>query len=147
MTNPINLPVLFLSDVVVLPGMVVRVELDEPARAAIDAAQARHPRHRRECPCPGRAAARGPLRVVRRRGERREGGPLRRRGAGRGPQGGRPGPHRQRRERPRRGLVGRGRGGRRRRRGRRRARPRRGVPQGSSSGCCSAVRRGRSPTR
>ncbi len=39
MTNPINLPVLFLSDVVVLPGMVVRVELDEPARAAIDAAQ------------------------------------------------------------------------------------------------------------
>ncbi|HWU20716.1 MAG TPA: LON peptidase substrate-binding domain-containing protein, partial [Nocardioides sp.] len=40
MTNPIQLPVLFLSDVVVLPGMVVRVELDEPARAAIDAAQA-----------------------------------------------------------------------------------------------------------
>ncbi|UUW92098.1 endopeptidase La [Pimelobacter simplex] len=39
MTNPIQLPVLFLSDVVVLPGMVVRVELDEPARAAIDAAQ------------------------------------------------------------------------------------------------------------
>lgn len=39
MANPINLPVLFLSDVVVLPGMVVRVELDEPARAAIDAAQ------------------------------------------------------------------------------------------------------------
>ena len=39
MTNPINLPVLFLSDVVVLPGMVVRVELDEPARAAIDASQ------------------------------------------------------------------------------------------------------------
>ncbi|MDQ6522751.1 endopeptidase La [Nocardioides sp. LHD-245] len=38
MTNPIQLPVLFLSDVVVLPGMVVRVELDEPARAAIDAA-------------------------------------------------------------------------------------------------------------
>ncbi|HVK28920.1 MAG TPA: endopeptidase La [Nocardioides sp.] len=40
MSNPINLPVLFLSDVVVLPGMVVRVELDEPARAAIDAARA-----------------------------------------------------------------------------------------------------------
>ncbi len=38
MTNPIQLPVLFLSDVVVLPGMVVRVELDEPAQAAIDAA-------------------------------------------------------------------------------------------------------------
>ncbi|WP_408896757.1 endopeptidase La [Nocardioides sp. R1-1] len=39
MTQPIQLPVLFLSDVVVLPGMVVRVELDEPSRAAIDAAQ------------------------------------------------------------------------------------------------------------
>ena len=33
-----QLPVLFLSDVVVLPGMVVRVELDEAGRAAIDAA-------------------------------------------------------------------------------------------------------------
>ena len=47
MTNPIQqgdrsvqLPVLFLANVVVLPGMVVRVELDEPARAAIDAARA-----------------------------------------------------------------------------------------------------------
>ncbi len=39
MTNPMQLPVLFLSDVVVLPGMVVRVELDEPARAAVDASQ------------------------------------------------------------------------------------------------------------
>ncbi|MCX6399515.1 MAG: endopeptidase La [Propionibacteriales bacterium] len=39
MTTSFPVPVLFLSDVVVLPGMVVRVELDEPARAAIDAAQ------------------------------------------------------------------------------------------------------------
>ncbi|CAN5473698.1 endopeptidase La [soil metagenome] len=34
------LPVLFVTDLVVLPGMVVPVELDEPARAAIDAARA-----------------------------------------------------------------------------------------------------------
>jgi ATP-dependent Lon protease len=38
--NLINLPVLALSDLVVLPGMVVPVELDEPARAAVDAARA-----------------------------------------------------------------------------------------------------------
>jgi ATP-dependent Lon protease len=35
-----NLPVLFVSDLVVLPGMVVPIELDEPAQAAIDAARA-----------------------------------------------------------------------------------------------------------
>ncbi len=35
-----SLPVLFLSDVVVLPGMVVPIELDEAAQAAVDAAQA-----------------------------------------------------------------------------------------------------------
>jgi ATP-dependent Lon protease len=35
-----SLPVLFVTDLVVLPGMVVPVELDEAARAAIDAAQA-----------------------------------------------------------------------------------------------------------
>src|SRR3954449_8487070 len=35
-----RLPVLFVSDLVVLPGMVVPVELDEPAQAAIDAARA-----------------------------------------------------------------------------------------------------------
>jgi len=34
-----NLPVLFVSDLVVLPGMVVPVELDEPSQAAIDAAR------------------------------------------------------------------------------------------------------------
>ena len=39
MTQP-SLPVLFLSDVVVLPGMVVPIELDEAAQAAVDAAQA-----------------------------------------------------------------------------------------------------------
>jgi len=32
-------PVLTLEDVVVLPGMVVPIELDEPARAAVDAAR------------------------------------------------------------------------------------------------------------
>ncbi|MER7302159.1 endopeptidase La [Nocardioides sp. NPDC127514] len=35
-----KLPVLFVSDVVVLPGMVVPIELDEAAQAAIDAARA-----------------------------------------------------------------------------------------------------------
>lgn len=34
-----RLPVLFVSDLVVLPGMVVPIELDEAARAAIDAAR------------------------------------------------------------------------------------------------------------
>src|SRR6476469_4010310 len=35
-----SLPVLFVPDVVVLPGMVVPIELDEPAQTAIDAARA-----------------------------------------------------------------------------------------------------------
>ena len=35
-----RLPVLFLTDLVVLPGMVVPIELDDAARAAVDAAQA-----------------------------------------------------------------------------------------------------------
>ncbi|HET7735477.1 MAG TPA: endopeptidase La [Nocardioidaceae bacterium] len=35
-----RLPVLFLSDVVLLPGMVVPIQLDEAAQAAVDAAQA-----------------------------------------------------------------------------------------------------------
>lgn len=39
-TTPQNLPVLFLTDPVVLPGMVVPIELDESAQAAIDAARA-----------------------------------------------------------------------------------------------------------
>ncbi|HEX8488279.1 MAG TPA: endopeptidase La [Propionibacteriaceae bacterium] len=34
-----RLPVLFLNDLVVLPGMVIPVELDDAARAAVDAAQ------------------------------------------------------------------------------------------------------------
>ena len=40
MTQTLNLPVLSLSDQVVLPGMVVPVELDEKAQAVVDAAQA-----------------------------------------------------------------------------------------------------------
>lgn len=39
MTTTVQLPVLLLSDVVVLPGMVVPIELDETSRATIDAAQ------------------------------------------------------------------------------------------------------------
>src|SRR3954466_12494176 len=38
--SPKSLPVLFVSDLVVLPGMVVSIELDEPSKAAIDAARA-----------------------------------------------------------------------------------------------------------
>ena len=38
-TTPSSLPVLFLNDVVVLPGMVVPIELDESSQAAIDAAR------------------------------------------------------------------------------------------------------------
>src|SRR3954469_11113484 len=34
-----RLPVLFVTDLVVLPGMVVPIELDEAARAAVDAAR------------------------------------------------------------------------------------------------------------
>ena len=34
-----KLPVLFLTDLVVLPGMVVPIELDDAARAAVDAAR------------------------------------------------------------------------------------------------------------
>src|SRR6478609_9049566 len=37
-----RLPVLSLTDVVVLPGMVVPIELDEPAQAAVDAAKSAH---------------------------------------------------------------------------------------------------------
>src|SRR3978361_225587 len=35
-----SVPVLFVTDTVVLPGMVVPIALDDAARAAIDAAQA-----------------------------------------------------------------------------------------------------------
>src|SRR5918998_126923 len=35
-----SVPVLFSSDSIVLPGMVVPIELDDAARAAVDAAQA-----------------------------------------------------------------------------------------------------------
>ena len=38
--STIHLPVLFLTDLVVLPGMVVPIELDEASRAAVDAARA-----------------------------------------------------------------------------------------------------------
>jgi len=37
-----RLPVLFLPDVVLLPGMVVPIELDEAAQAAVDAARSAH---------------------------------------------------------------------------------------------------------
>src|SRR4051812_37621186 len=40
MTQVSRLPVLFVSELVVLPGMVVSIELDESSRAAVDAARA-----------------------------------------------------------------------------------------------------------
>src|SRR3954453_2148406 len=40
-----RLPVLFLTDLVVLPGMVVPIELDEAARAAVDAANSHSDGH------------------------------------------------------------------------------------------------------
>ncbi|WP_029137478.1 endopeptidase La [Nakamurella lactea] len=43
MTETLRLPVLSLPDTVVLPGMVVPVELDEPAQAAVDSAVAAAP--------------------------------------------------------------------------------------------------------
>ena len=49
------------DDLVVLPGMVVPIELDDAARAAVDAARAQQRRH-----AAGRSAAGGPLRLVRR---------------------------------------------------------------------------------
>ncbi len=39
-TTAVAVPVLFLSEPIVLPGMVVPIELDDAARAAVDAAQA-----------------------------------------------------------------------------------------------------------
>jgi ATP-dependent Lon protease len=40
MPEAISVPVLFVSEPIVLPGMVVPIELDDAARAAVDAAQA-----------------------------------------------------------------------------------------------------------
>jgi ATP-dependent Lon protease len=40
MAEATSVPVLFVSDPIVLPGMVVPIELDDPARAAVDAARA-----------------------------------------------------------------------------------------------------------
>src|SRR4051795_5013598 len=40
MSEAISVPVLFVSEPIVLPGMVVPVELDDAARTAVDAAQA-----------------------------------------------------------------------------------------------------------
>ena len=74
-TTPTRLPVLFLTDQVVLPGMVVPVELDDAARAAIDAAQASGD-DQLLIAAPGRA-----LRALRRRRHHRASRPVRRRRA------------------------------------------------------------------
>jgi ATP-dependent Lon protease len=87
-----RLPVLFLTDLVVLPGMVVPIELDDSTRAA----GGRGPLAQRR-PAARRPPARGPLRLVRRRGVDRADGPAGHR-AGRGRDPGRaPGADRRRR--------------------------------------------------
>ncbi|WP_026357201.1 endopeptidase La [Mycobacterium sp. 141] len=43
MSDPISVPVLFVEEPILLPGMVVPIELDDAARAAIEAAQAAAP--------------------------------------------------------------------------------------------------------
>ncbi|WP_026256032.1 endopeptidase La [Mycobacterium sp. 155] len=43
MSEPISVPVLFVEEPILLPGMVVPIELDDAARAAIEAAQAAAP--------------------------------------------------------------------------------------------------------
>ena len=40
MPEPISVPVLFVADPIVLPGMVVPIALDDAAQAAIEAARA-----------------------------------------------------------------------------------------------------------
>src|SRR4051812_16276239 len=40
MSEPVSVPVLFVADPIVLPGMVVPITLDDAARAAVDAARA-----------------------------------------------------------------------------------------------------------
>ena len=40
MAEATTVPVLFSGDTIVLPGMVVPIELDDAARAAVDAARA-----------------------------------------------------------------------------------------------------------
>ena len=51
-----RLPVLFVSDLVVLPGMVVPLELDESSQAAVDAARAEQRRPRSWSPRGSRTA-------------------------------------------------------------------------------------------
>ena len=106
-TTSSSLPVLFVTDVVVLPGMVVPIELDESSQAA----DRRGPLPARR-PAAGRPPARGPLRVVRRDRDRRAGRPVQRRSPRRRPQGRAARPDRQRRDRTRCRALGRGRAGR-----------------------------------
>ena len=100
-----RLPVLFLNDVVLLPGMVVPIELDESAQAAVDAAAAGSDDELLVAPrLEDRYASYGVVAAIEKVGKFRGGesaAVLRT---------GRAGPHRQRRHRSRCGPVGRGRG-------------------------------------
>ena len=98
-----TLPVLPLTDAVLLPGMVVPVTLDATTQAAVDAARAAGDND--ACsPCPASTAS-----TARSAPSRdREGRPAAQRRAGRRGPRRCPGPHRLRRARSRRGAVGRG---------------------------------------
>ena len=101
MTESLRLPVLFLSDSVLLPGMVVPIELDEAAQAAVDAARSEGGEQllvapRRE----DRYPSYGVVATIEKVGRFRGGAP------GRGAAGRSAGADRQRRHRPRRGAVG-----------------------------------------
>ena len=107
MTETLKLPVLPLTDSVLLPGMVVPVRLDEPEiQAAVDAA--RPASTARSSSFPASTAVRG--RRHRRRPRAGRPAAQRREGRGRARRG--PGPDRLRRDRARRGPVGGGRPGR-----------------------------------
>ncbi len=98
-----QLPVLFLTDHVVLPGMVVPIELDEVARTAVDTARTSSSDELLIAPRLG-----GPLRRVRRSGDHRPGRPAGRRRARGGAARRATGPDRLRCGRTGQRAVGRG---------------------------------------
>ncbi len=103
--SPRKLPVLFLPDVVLLPGMVVPVALDEAAQAAVDAAQSAGTDPAELLIAPrldDRYATYGVITTD------REGRPVQPRRPGRRAARRPARRDRQRRDRPRRGPVGRG---------------------------------------
>lgn len=127
MAEAYSVPVLFVTDTIVLPGMVVPIALDDAARAAIDAAQASESGQLLIAP-----PARGPLPVARRDRQDRAGRAHRRGRHRRGGARRAPGPDRGRHVRARRGAVGAGDPGPRRRDHRRDQDAGRGVQEAAA---------------